>query len=452
MVGSWNEGPGPAHQHLSDRLRLLVLDGRLGLGVVLPSERELASTLGTSRTTVGTAYRTLADQRYVETHERARAVVRLPGDRAPHQQVTPSATTIDLSFAAPPAPVEVLYSAYATALEQLPRHFGRNGYDPLGVIELRAAVAYRYEQRGLRTRPDHILITTGAQHALALIARALLTPGDRVLIDHPTYPHAIRVFNDARARITPVSLTETGWDTTQLQSASRVSQLAYLIPDFHNPTGLCMSGAVREQINLSCLTVIDETMADLALDVAPPTPFARHHPTAISIGSASKSIWGGLRIGWIRAHPSVLERVAQIRTGTDLGTPLLEQLATAQLLYSDGYRADMLHRLRTQRQALDTAISEKFPEWRVIKTPGGLSKWAALPDAVSSRLAAIAPDYGVAIAAGPRFGIGGAFERNIRMPYSLPPEQLIEGIHRLARAHDALAQGKAGRHDPVPLA
>ncbi|MFG2813562.1 PLP-dependent aminotransferase family protein [Streptomyces sp. NPDC048410] len=453
MLGTWQEGPGPTHQRLSDRLRLLVLDGRLSLGSVLPSERDLATALSTSRTTVGAAYRTLVDQRYVATRARARATVRLPDDPPPERGGTAGSAAIDLSFAAPPAPVEILHTAFATALEQLPRHFERHGYDRYGIAELREAVADWYRRRSLPTAPDHILITNGAQHALALLARTLLSPRDRVLIDHPTYPHAISTFTEARARLLAVSLAPSGWDTAQLQEAARSANLAYLIPDFHNPTGLCMPTSVRARLRLACPTVIDETMTDLALDGASPEPFALHMPTAISIGSVSKSIWGGLRIGWIRATPSLLERVQQTRHATDLGTPVVEQLATAVLLNEHQTRhPDTLRQLRSQRDALCAALTENLPEVQAPRPVGGVTLWATFPEPISSRLAAIAPDHGVTIAAGPRFGIGGAFERNIRLPYTLPPAQLAQAIDRLARAQRALARGVTGTHTPAPVA
>ncbi|MGW3746828.1 aminotransferase class I/II-fold pyridoxal phosphate-dependent enzyme [Streptomyces sp. NPDC005146] len=183
-----------------------------------------------------------------------------------------------------------------------------------------------------------------------------MSPRDKILIDHPTYPHAISTFTEARARLLPVAVASSGWDTAQLQAAGRIASLAYLIPDFHNPTGLCMPPSVRQNLRLTCPTVIDETMTDLALDGASPEPFAIHMPTAISIGSVSKSIWGGLRIGWIRATPSLLERVQQTRYATDLGTPVVEQLATAILLNEDQtQRPGTLQQLRSQRDALRQA-------------------------------------------------------------------------------------------------
>ncbi|MFG2812006.1 hypothetical protein [Streptomyces sp. NPDC048410] len=120
-------------------------------------------------------------------------------------------------------------------------------------------------------------------------------------------------------------------------------------------------------------------------------------PTAISIGSVSKSIWGGLRIGWIRATPSLLERVQQTR------------------------RPGTLRQLRSQRDALCEALAEHLPEVRTRRPDGGFTLWATFPEPVSSRLAAIAPDHGVTVAAGRRFGIGGAFERSIRLPCTSRP-------------------------------
>ncbi|MEV6570201.1 PLP-dependent aminotransferase family protein [Streptomyces sp. NPDC051577] len=453
MLGSWREGPGPAHQRLSDRLRLLILDGRLSLGAALPGERDLAAALDSSRTTVGTAFRTLVEHGYLSTQARTRATVRLPDDVRPAYPAGTDKDTIDLSVAAPAAPVEILHAAFATALEQLPRHFERHGYDRHGTAELREAVARWYQRRGLPTSADHILITSGAQHALALLARVLLSPRDRVLIDHPTYPHAIKAFVDARARLLPVAVTPSGWDTEQLRAAGRVANLAYLIPDFHNPTGMCMPTSTRRQLRLACPTVVDETMADLALDVPSPEPLALHMPAAISIGSVSKSVWGGLRTGWIRALPSILERVEQARPALDLGTPVVEQLATAVLLNDDQTRRpDALRQLGAQRDTLRQALAEHLPDVHAPQPAGGVTLWATFPEPVSSRLAAIAPDHGVTIAAGPRFGVGGAFERNIRLPYTLPPSRIDQAIRRLARAEQALVRGATGTHTPAPLA
>ena len=460
LVGPWRDGPGPAHQRLSDVLRLLVLDGRLPLGCAVPSERDLAGSLRTSRTTVTAAYRTLAEQGYLATAARRRAAVRLPHDdsdlgRAANA-TSRAADTLDLSIAAPAAPTAVLHAAYAIALERLPGHFHRNGYDRNGVPALRDAVAGYYRRRGLPTTSAQILITNGAQHAIGLLARVLVRPRDVVVIDHPTYPHAIKTFSESGARINPVALHPTrGWDATALRSAAAGAKLAYLLPDFHNPTGLYMSDEVRARAGLGCLTVIDETMADLAVEPthADARPFAAHHRTAITIGSVSKSIWPGLRVGWIRADPALLQRINRARPAVDLGTPVVEQLAVAELLETGAERnATVVSALANQRDTAARALRQHLPDVAASIPDGGLTIWARLPSPIAARLAMTAPDHGVTIAAGPRFGVGGAFARHIRIPYSLPPDELAEAIRRLATARQALEHGARGRHRQAPLA
>lgn len=115
-------------------------------------------------------------------------------------------------------------------------------------------------------------------------------------------------------------------------------------------------------------------------------------------------------------------------------------------------RPETLQQLRVQRDALRQALAEHLPEVRAPQPPGGVTLWASFPAPISSRLAAVAPDHGVTIAAGPRFGVGGTFERNIRLPYTLPPDQLTRAVRRLAQAEQALARGATGTHIPAPIA
>lgn len=124
-----------------------------------------------------------------------------------------------------------------------------------------------------------------------------------MVVDHPSYPHALRVFRAAGCRVVPVAVNEDGWDLEILSATMRGAALAYLMPDFHNPTGLCLSEKDRLSLRPQCPIVVDETMAELALDVAPPTPLAAYHSNVITIGSMAKTFWGGLRVGWIRTTP-----------------------------------------------------------------------------------------------------------------------------------------------------
>jgi DNA-binding transcriptional MocR family regulator len=452
LLGAWRgEGAGPAYGQLADGLRLLVLDGRLPLDVVLPGERELAQALEVSRTTVTAALGRLRDDGFLDRRQGAGARTRLPAGPGQRGQASLIAGTeaeglIDMASAAPPAS-EAVHGAFAAALSALPAHLPQHGYAPLGLQSLREVIAERYTRRGLPTSPEQIMVTNGAQHALALMIRLTCGPGDRVVIDHPTYPHAIDAIQRASCRAAPVGLPGEGWDVEGVAAAMRQSgpRLAYFIADFHNPTGRWMTPQTRAAIAEAGLrsrttVIFDETLIDLWLD-GPIAPYAFDEPDEglVRLGSTGKSFWGGLRLGWIRADVQTIQALAPRRASLDLGTPLLEQLAAAHLLADDA--AALCARralLRARRDHLLPLVRAQLPEWKVSAPPGGLSLWAELPAAVSTALAATSERFGVRLAAGPRFGVDGAFERFIRLPYTQSPEVLGDVVERLARAYSRL--------------
>lgn len=455
-LGGWRDDsrPDPAYRQLAEAIRMLILDGRLALDVRLPGERELASALGVSRTTVTTAFGLLRDGGHlVSRHGSGSRTSVPPGPGRPSIGALVSSDTpdgIDLGASALPAASGV-HQAYASALAALPAYLPGHGYDARGLPALRQAIAERYARRGLPTTPDQIVVTLGAQHAFSLVLQLLVGPGDRVLIDHPTYPHAIDAIARASARPVPVGLPGAGWDVEGVLAAFRQTgpRLAYLVPDFHNPTGRCMDAESRERIAAGAARsrttiVVDETMADLSFDGPPPVPFAAYDRdgAVITLGSMSKGYWGGLRIGWIRADVGTVAGLSGVRPAVDLGTPIVEQLAAVALLADDEQplreRRDLL---RGRRDRLLTALERELPEWRVTPPPGGNSVWVELPDAVSSALAASAERHGVRIIAGPRFGVDGAFERFLRLPYTRPAEELEDAVSRLAAAYDDLGVG-----------
>src|SRR4051794_30905072 len=349
LIGAWRSAR-PGYVALAAAIRLLVLDGRLPLRTRLPGERELAAALGVSRTTAAAAYAALRDEGFLVSRRGAGSWTSLPADRRAALaddrtgEAPPEADVIDLSAAAAAAPEGALHRALAAATVELPRHLPGSGYDAVGLPALRAAIEARFTERGAPTVPEQVLVTAGAQHAFALLLRVLAGPGDRVLVDHPTYPNALDAIRAVGARPVPVALGPDGWDLPMLEATLRQSapRLAYLIADHHNPTGLTLEAAGRERaVALARAThtplVVDETMAELALepDAAPPAPVAAHDPdgeTVITIGSASKAFWAGLRIGWIRASPTLVGRLALARAALDLGSPIVEQLVATELI------------------------------------------------------------------------------------------------------------------------
>src|SRR3954453_15097406 len=459
LLGVWRSAR-PGSVALAAAIRLLVLDGRLPLRTRLPGERELAAALGISRTTAAAAYAALREEGFLTSRRGAGSWTSLPADRratAAGIEAPPESDVIDLSVAATAAPEGALHRALAAATAELPRHLPGSGYDAVGLPALRAAIAARFCERGAPTAAEQVLVTAGAQHAFALLLRVLGGPGDRVLVDHPTYPNALDAVRAAGARPVPVALASDGWDLDMLEATLRQSapRLADVIADHHNPTGLTLDpGGRARAVELARATrtplVVDETMAELTLepDSTPPAPVAALDPageTVVTIGSASKAFWAGLRIGWIRASPTLVGRLALARATLDLGSPIVEQLVAAELLAdAEPVLAAQRAALRARRDALAAAVRAVLPRWRFAVPAGGLSLWVELDAPHSSALAAVADRHGGGGASGPRFGVDGAFERFVRLPYNLPEPQLATAVERLAVGWRGVGGGGPG--------
>jgi len=459
QLGRWRALAGtPAYAALADRIRLLVLDGRLALGTRLPAERELATHLGLSRTTISAAYAELRDSGYLESVRGSGSVVRLPSRAAvPHDLVAPP-EFLDFSRATLPA-VPRVTGAAERAAALLPSYLTESGFDPLGLRALRQALADRYTARGLPTDADQLMITVGAQHAIGLVARTLLSRGDRALVESPTYPHASESLRAHGARLVPVAVTtDEGWDEPGLEQAiQRTSPtLGYLMPDFQNPTGRSMPVEQRARVGAlaaqqGTTLIVDETMGelgfrDLRVDAPLTVPFAASVADAaaariVTVGSVGKTVWGGLRLGWIRTDHELIQRIARVRYSSDLGTPILDQLVVLELLGDyDRILADRRAYLRAGRDHLLTRLRDRLPSWELPEPDGGLTLWINIGAPLSSQLALAARNEGLVIAAGPRFGMNGVFERFLRVPFSHPPELIDRAVDALAAAWRGVAR------------
>ncbi|HYH32978.1 MAG TPA: PLP-dependent aminotransferase family protein [Pseudonocardia sp.] len=472
LLGDWRPPDGKRlSSALTERIRLLVLDGRLPLQTRVPPERELAAALAVSRTTVATAYDALRQAGVLHSRRGAGSWTQLPAgprDGAGAAPFSPhgDSTLHDLAHAALPAPSEPLRRAAAAAVHDLDGRLGGHGYDLVGHHALRAAIAERYTARGLPTRPDQVLVTAGGMHAIALALTLLTSPGDRVLVEHPTYPNALSALATRGARAVPVPMAPgPRWDLDLLTAAVRdvAPRLAYVIPDFQNPTGALLGDADRARlVDLARRTgttlLVDETLAELALEGQQVTPVAAHgaadSPLVLTIGSASKSFWGGLRVGWIRTAAPMVRRLAATRAGLDLGGPVLEQLVVARLMAeADEIIATRRTELAAARDHLLGRLAQAFPRWRPTRPGGGLSLWVDLGQGVSSRLTAAARRQDVLLAAGPRFGVDGAFERFVRLPFTLRRDRMDAALDRLTAAWADLDHPATGLEDePVAVA
>ncbi|MCU1555874.1 MAG: PLP-dependent aminotransferase family protein [Arthrobacter sp.] len=465
LLGQWNLGASPAYRELADVVRLLVLDGRVPLEVALPSERSLAGTLGVSRTTVTAAYALLREQGFLSSGQGSRGRTCIPRrgprrtrpDNSSDVSAAPGLAVpdgiLDLAYASLPACGEVVHRAFAAALTELPALLPGFGYDALGVAALREAIAARYSAAGVPTAAQQILVTSGAQHALNIVLRTLGGRSAKVLVEHPSYPNALDAIRAVGCRAVPVPMPppgpngKAGWDLDALETALRQHRpvMAYVVPDFHNPTGRLMPDPQRRRLVRAAaasgtVLVVDETLRELNLDGTFSTPVAGYSSAVVSIGSLSKSHWAGLRTGWIRADEPLIQRFAAARTTMDLGGPVVEQLAAAHLV--NALTEPLPARLAALRHNRDTVlelIGRHLPTWQTERPDGGLSVWCRLPAPLSTALTVIAPDFGIRLAAGPRFGIGGAFEHYLRVPFTLPPEQLETAVRSLRAAQDRLA-------------
>jgi DNA-binding transcriptional MocR family regulator len=162
----------------------------------------------------------------------------------------------------------------------------------------------------------------------------------------------------------------------------------------------------------------------------------------VSIGGMSKGYWGGLRIGWVRASAPLVQRLAAIRVGADLSSPVLEQLVGVRLLdQAPQLIAARRAQLRERRDALVDTLRERLPEWTFTVPAGGVALWAELDGPISSALARAAEDVGVRLAPGPRFGLDGTLERFLRLPFTLPVDELTEAVRRIAAVRYDLDRG-----------
>jgi DNA-binding transcriptional MocR family regulator len=466
LLGTWSDGSGPAYRSLAERLRLLIADGRIMPGARVPSERELTDALGVSRTTVASAYRELRERGYLTSKRGSGSVTSLPSRIEPelgrhHAPGIDMEGLYDFTCAASPA-VPGISTAVSEAMDALPPHLATPGYHPQGLPELREQIAHAYEARGLPTKPDQIIITAGALAATSIAIRAMTQIGDRVLTESPTHPNSVDAIRRSGCRVVAAPMSPHGWDLPLLEATIRQSspRAAWLVVDFHNPTGWLLPAADRQRLAIAfararTTAIIDETLFELSLDGQEmPPPFASFDPNGvITVGSVSKSFWGGLRIGWIRAPESLVARILDARASMDLGAPVLDQLVVSRLLRS---RSTILPERRAglalRRDTLAAAVRTELPEWRFEVPGGGLSLWCELPEPVGSSLVGVAQRNGVLVVAGSRFSPDGGLESFLRLPYTLEPDTLRDAVQRLAASYASLTAGPPVRRTAAMIA
>ncbi|MCG7606788.1 MULTISPECIES: PLP-dependent aminotransferase family protein [Mycobacterium] len=463
LVGDFDRAP--AYRGLRETLQELIGDGRIPIGTRLPSERTVTAALGVSRTTVTRAYADLVEAGFAVARQGSGTFAAVPverrkvQDRARHPlgMSASSGDVVDLSIAAGSAAPGTM-AAYERALAALPSYLSGDGYLPSGLPDLQGRIAESFTRRGLPTDSAQIVVTSGALAGIGIVARALTRPGDRVMVESPVYSNAVDALRLGGARLVSSPLADpsghTGWDLDGVAAALRQTapRLAYLIPDFQNPTGFLMNEAERvryaESLRQTRTTaVVDETMQPLNFtDEAPPAPFASFEPSTITIGSASKAFWGGLRIGWIRAPKPLVDRIIAARMRADLGTSLLDQLVVTELLTDEGIIERRCDELRQRRDHLAAALRRDLPEWRFRLPGGGVCLWVRLPSGSATRLAIELERHGVRVAPGPVFTVEGGSDAWLRIPFCKPHRELVAAVRLMAELWPH-ANGAPGRID-----
>ncbi|RBY84160.1 PLP-dependent aminotransferase family protein [Blastococcus sp. TF02A-30] len=452
MVGDLGGERPPRYAALAGRVRRLVAEGRVPLGSRLPAERELAAALGLSRATVTAAYARLREDGWAVARQGSGTFAALPAgpDRGGWVPAPADGDVLDLAHAAPLGS-PLVPVAFERALAELPRHLPGHGYHPAGLPDLRARIAERYTARGLPTTAEEVLVTAGSLHAVSIAFQLLLRRGSRLLVEQPTYPNALQAGLAAGARVVPAGLAPedpaAGLAAAEEALAAVRPPVAYLMPDFQNPTGVLRGVAERERLaaalrRAGTTAVVDETLVDLGLDATPPPPLAAFGPGHVSVGTLSKSAWGGLRIGWLRADAALVRRLTAVAVRTTLSQPVLEQLAACAVL--DELDVSLVGHRRVLRERRDVLVDElrrRLPAWSVPLPAGGLVLWCRLPSARSRALVAAAEPLGLRLAAGPLFGTGHALDDRLRLPWSQPPDVLRRAVELLVAADAAVGGG-----------
>lgn len=456
----------PAYRALADGVRLLVCEGRIPVAARIPAERELAAALALSRTTVASAYETLRGEGFLESRRGAGSWTAVPaGTPLPTRGLDPlppdaADTMIDLGCAALPAPEPWLTRSVEGALAELPPYAHTHGDYPAGLPDLRQILADRYTARGIPTMPEQIMVTTGAMGAVAATCHLFAGHGERVAVESPSYANVLQLMREAGARLVPVAMADglAGWDIPAWRQVLRdaAPRMAYVVADFHNPTGAVASEDQRRQLvraarSAGTVLVVDETMADLKLDpdVELPPPVASFDPagsTVITVGSASKAFWAGMRIGWVRAAPEVIRSLIAARAYADLGSPVLEQLSVSWLMSTGGWDAAVelrRERARENRDALVAAVRRHLPSWEFDVPHGGLTLWTRTGGLSGSRIAEAGVPLGVRVPSGTRFGVDGAFEGYVRLPFTVSGTLADTAAGRLAAAARMVETGAA---------
>jgi 2-aminoadipate transaminase len=331
-----------------------------------------------------------------------------------------------------------------------------------GHAPLRAYIAERYRQRyGMQVTPEQILITSGSQQAQDLTGKVFLNAGDRVVLERPSYLGAIQAFSIYEPSFIDVSLVEAGIDCTELAevlSEHDTTKLLYIVPNFQNPTGISYTLSTRHAVaelvrSHDTLLVEDDPYGELRFEGDFLPPIAAFAPErTIHLGSFSKIIAPGLRLGWLCAPCEIIEQLTIAKQAADLHSNALGQYIIARYLCDHDLNAhieSIRNRYRAQRDCMLTLLARYCPPTVSYTHPqGGMFLWMTLPKGMQALdLFNLAMEENVAFVPGDPFYLNGRGAPTLRLNFTnADPEAMEEGIIRLTRAIRRLMERAADAH------
>lgn len=461
----------PIYQQIYEELREAILAGTLPETTRLPPERTLAVRLGVNRSTVVHAYRELVSDGLIEQRVGSGSRVARSGQSGqPRSADVPwwvtlppwrvgsfpqvlgelAATSHDarISFVAGVPPVEP--SPLAELAASFARVAGDSDYvlsygDSEGHGRLRLAIAARMQSRGCHVEARDVLVLTGSTQGITLVAQSLAEPGDEIIVEQPTYPGALQIFQIAGLRAIPVAVDDDGMRVDHVEAILRTRRprFIYVMPSLHNPIGAMMNSDRRQRLvtlarRARVPIVEDDPYGELV--ESPHSPLVALSPDyVVYLSTFSKTIAPSLRLGWVTAPRAIYERLLLRKQSYDMATSLYVQAGVCDFLEReyDSHVVRLRAELKRRRELARDAIAQHWPKTaRVANGSGGFYLWATAPREVRARaLLDAAERLGATFLFGEAFHAASGGERNFRLAITpMPPGDLPEGIRRIGEA------------------